>query len=72
MNCVEARDAIQPALDAYNAQYHEWPTADGEPGDIEWTRLVPEFMEGIPSIDSECDWWVNSDPEGEVCVQHEC
>ena len=72
MSCVQARDAIQDALIDYNAVYGEWPTADGQPGDIEWTELVPEFMAGIPSIDSSCNWWVNSDPEGGVCVRHEC
>jgi len=72
MSCTEARDAIQDALGAYNTEYEEWPAADGEPGDIEWTKLVPEFIASIPSIDSSCDWWVNSNPEGGVCVRHEC
>lgn len=49
-----------------------WPTADGQPGDIDWTKLVPDFIVGIPSNDNRCDWWVNSDPEGEVCLQNMC
>jgi len=69
MSCVVARDIIQDALNAYNTQYQEWPTADGQPGDIEWTKLVPDFMAGVPYNDSLCDWSVNSDPEGEVCRQ---
>ena len=72
MSCVEARNAIQDALDGYNAQYQKWPTVGGEPGDIEWIKLVPEFMTGIPANDSDCVWWVNSDPEGDVCVRHQC
>ena len=72
MSCAVARDTIQPALTAYNAQHGEWPTADGQPGDIEWTKLVPDFMAGVPSNDSLCDWWVNSNPQGEVCVQNMC
>ena len=72
MSCVEARDAIQDALNIYNTQYQEWPTTDGQPGDIEWTKLIPEFIAGVPSNDSLCDWWVNSGPEGEVCVRHQC
>ena len=72
MSCVEARDAIQDALNIYNTQYQEWPTADGQPGDIEWIKLVPDFIAGVPSNDSLCDWWVNSGPEGEVCVRHQC
>lgn len=72
MSCVEARDTIQDALNGYDIQYQEWPTANGQPGDIEWAKLVPEFMTGIPSNDSLCDWWVNSNPEGEVCLQNMC
>ena len=69
MTCEQAKHAIQDALDDYHDDYGEWPTADGQPGDIEWTKLVPDFMAGIPSNDSRCHWRVNSDPEGEVCVQ---
>lgn len=72
MSCMEARNAIQNALSVFNTQYQEWPTADGEPGDIEWTRLIPNFIVGVPSNDSLCDWWVNSDPEGTVCLQNMC
>ena len=72
MSCNEAKNAIQAALDDYHDNYGEWPTADGQPGDIEWTELVPDYMEAIPANDSKCDWWVNSDPEGEVCVLHTC
>jgi hypothetical protein len=72
MSCTQARDAIQVALNAYHTEKGKWPTADGQPGDIEWTKLFPDYMAGIPSNDSKCEWWVNSDPEGEVCLQHIC
>ena len=72
MSCNEAKNGIQAALDDYHDSYGEWPTADGQPGDIEWTELVPDFMDAVPANDSKCDWQVNSDPEGEVCVQHTC
>ena len=72
MSCEEARDAIQDALEAYNTAHGNWPTMDGEPGDIEWTELVPDFMEAVPANDSKCDWQVNSDPEGDVCVLNRC
>lgn len=72
MSCEEARNAIQAALDDYHAENGEWPTSDGQPGDIEWTELVPDFMAGIPANDSTCEWQVNSDPLGEVCLQHPC
>ena len=72
MSCEEAKDAIQAAFDAYHAAEGEWPTSDGLPGDIEWTKLVPDFMAGIPANDSLCYWQVNSDPEGEVCLLNRC
>ena len=70
--CEIARDSIQAALDDYYAEYGEWPTADGQPGDIDWVKLVPAFMNIVPSNDSRCDWQVNSNPEGEVCVPQRC
>ena len=72
MSCDQARDAVQIALDAYNAVHGEWPTIDGQPGDIDWTKLVPDFINGIPSNDTKCEWWVNSDPKGDVCLQNVC
>jgi hypothetical protein len=72
MSCDQARDSIQIAIDAYNAVHGEWPTIDGQPGDIDWTKLVPDFIDGIPSDDTKCEWWVNSDPEGDVCLQNVC
>jgi hypothetical protein len=70
--CEQTRDAIQAALDAYHAEHEVWPTADGEPGDIDWTKLVPDFMEAIPADDVTCDWQVNAHPVGKVCVIHWC
>lgn len=66
--CEADRDAVQAAIYAYNSEKGEWPTETGGPGDIEWERLVPGFLESIPTTDDNCDWSVNSDPEGEVCV----
>jgi len=68
MLCEQARNAIQEALSNYYDERGEWPTTDGQPGDIEWTKLVPNFMAGIPANDATCDWSVNSDPAGTVCV----
>jgi len=70
--CELDRDAVQVALDAYHDDTGEWPTADGQPGDIEWDELVPGFLDGVPSTDSKCDWQVNSDPEGDVCLWKKC
>lgn len=72
MSCEQARDAIQVALDDYYDEQGEWPTADGQPGDIQWAKLVPDYMAGVPSNDNSCDWQVNSDPAGEVCLQYLC
>jgi hypothetical protein len=70
--CEMDRDAIQAALDAYHDETGEWPTADGQPGDIEWGKLVPGFLDALPPTAETCDWRVNSDPEGEVCIGHWC
>ncbi len=72
MSCEEARDTIQDALESYNTEYGNWPTMDGEPGDIQWTKLVPDFMTAVPANDSKCHWQVNGHPEGEVCVPKRC
>lgn len=72
LDCTTARDTTQAAIDDYHAAYGEWPTADGEPGDIDWWKLYPEFMEAMPSNDHKCDWWVDDDPLGTVCVLHRC
>jgi len=62
------RDAVQTAVDDYYAEHGEWPTSDGDPGDIAWEKLVPRFLASIPTTDSNCDWSVNSNPEGAVCL----
>ena len=70
--CETDRDAVQAALDAYHDDTGEWPTADGQPGDIDWDELVPGFLDEVPSTNSKCDWQVNSDPEGKVCLWERC
>ena len=70
--CEPDRDAIQVALDAYHDKYGKWPTDDGRPGDIEWSKLVPDFLPYIPHTDTRCDWQVNSNPEGHVCLWQRC
>jgi len=72
LNCTAARDSTQAAIDAYYAAYGQWPTADGEPGDIDWWELYPEFIEAMPSNDNSCEWWVDDNPLGSVCVLHHC
>jgi hypothetical protein len=66
--CEADRDAVQAAIYAYNQENGEWPTETGVPGDIAWEKLVPSFLQSIPTTDNTCDWSVNSDPEGGVCV----
>ncbi len=72
LSCQQANDAIQDAVSDYHNNTGKWPTSDGGPGDILWTKLVPNYMDSVPSIDSRCDWWVNSEPEGEVCIRNRC
>jgi len=66
--CEDDRDTLQAALNAYKAEEGEWPTADGRPGDIEWDRLVPRFLDYRTISDYWCDWQINSNPEGDVCL----
>jgi hypothetical protein len=70
--CAPDRDATGAAIDAYHARYGDWPTASGEPGDMDWDKLVPEFLPYKPGTDSKCQWGVNGDPEGEICLQNRC
>ncbi len=72
LGCAPDRDATGAAIDAYHAKYGGWPTANGEPGDMDWDRLVPEFLPYIPKTDSKCRWGVDSDPEGQICLQNRC
>ena len=72
MSYEEAMSAIQVAIISFDSGYEDWPITDGQSGDIEWAKLVPDFIVGIPSNDHKCEWWVNSDPEGDVCLQNIC
>ena len=66
--CERDRDAVQAVLYDYYQENGEWPTETGGPGDIDWEKLVPSHLFRIPVSDVNCDWSVNSDPEGEMCV----
>jgi hypothetical protein len=66
--CVPDRDAIQAAIYAYHADKGDWPTANGEPGDIAWAKLVKEYLPFMPHTNDECNWQVNGNPVGGVCV----
>ena len=70
--CEPDRDAIQVALNAYHAENGDWPTVGGDPGDIKWSKLVPDFLPYIPHTDSDCDWQVDSNPIGTICLVHQC
>ena len=69
--CEADKAAVQTAISTFYMGCWQWPTADGEPGDIEWTKLVPDLLASIPITDSKCDWSVNSDPEGTACAGDE-
>ncbi len=70
--CAPDRDATQAAIDAYHSKYNSWPTADGQPGDMDWDKLVPQYLPYIPKTDSKCKWGVDGNPEGEACLQNRC
>ena len=72
-NCQRDRDDIQVAISAYHEANGDWPTVDGQPGgDIVWAKLVPDLLEGVPALDEFCDWQVDSNPEGAVCLLTPC
>ena len=72
-DCQRDRDDIRTALDAYHEANGDWPTVDGQPGgDIVWAKLVPDLLEGVPVLDEFCEWQVDSDPEGAVCLLTPC
>ncbi len=60
--------AIQEAVFEYHDKQDKWPTFDGKPDDIQWTKLVPDLLANEPSTDYQCDWQVDDDPEGTVCL----
>ena len=66
--CEQSRNDMQLAVDAYYADHGRWPTGDGQPGDIDWDCLVPDYIDSIPYTDSNCDWGVSDDPLGNMCV----
>lgn len=72
VKCDYDRDAINAVLGPYYTMHGQWPTADGQPGDIDWDKLVPRFLPYVPKTDSKCQWGVNSDPEGKACIQNRC
>ena len=75
VKCDYDRDAINAVLRPYYAEHGEWPTADGQPGDIDWDKLVPEYLPYIPKTDNKCQWGireVDGDPPGKACIQNRC
>lgn len=66
--CKADKHAIQAAIYSY---YHynggDWPTADGEDSAvIQWTDLVPSYLNEIPGSDGDCAWGIDTD--GIVCT----
>lgn len=70
--CEQDRDAIAVAIETYHTTNGDWPTLDGQPGDIDWDKLVPDLLEKLPSTDTSCEWQVNHDPEGALCLLTPC
>ncbi|MBM3133228.1 MAG: DUF255 domain-containing protein [Chloroflexi bacterium] len=67
--CFADEELIEKALDAYHAANGTWPSIDGRPGDIQWEKLVPAFIDHVPATDTACDWQVNTAPEGAPCIR---
>ena len=69
--CETQSAAIQEAVNLYQDEHKEWPTHDGKPGNIQWEKLVPDVLANEPSTDYQCDWQIDDDPEGTVCLPPE-
>ena len=72
--------ALKVSNQAFEQCYHERLLPDwnaplnhpvGKPGDIHWEQLVPDILANEPSTDYQCDWQVDDDPEGTVCLPPE-
>ncbi len=68
IDCFSDLLLIQPALTEYFQETWKWPTDSGGFGDIEWDKLIPDYLVAIPLSDVLCDWQVNKAPEGTVCL----
>ncbi len=70
--CEMDEIAIQVAIDSYYSEYSQWPTADGQSGEIVWDNIIPNYMDAMPYANNKCQWAINSDPEGFVCMGKTC
>lgn len=70
--CEMDMETIQAAIDIYITQHNEWPTVDGQPGPMDWDKLIPGYMDEKPYANDKCKWGVNSDPQGDACMAHRC
>jgi len=58
---------IQTAVYSYHYDNGVWPTADSEDSAvIQWTDLVPSYLNAVPSGDDDCGWGI--DTGGKVCI----
>ncbi len=70
--CETDMEVIQAAIDVYSSEYDQWPTINGQPGDVDWDKMIPDYMDEKPYDNDKCKWGVNSDPVGIACIGHYC
>ena len=70
--CAVDERHIQTAVYSYHYDTGAWPTADsGDAAVIQWTDLVPGYLNAIPSGEDDCGWGI--DTGGKVCTtQADC
>ena len=71
-SCAVDERHIQTAVYSYYYDAGGWPTADsGDAAVIQWTDLVPSYLNEVPSSDDDCGWGI--DTGGTVCTtQADC
>lgn len=67
---VEKRD-IEAAVFSYYHENLKWPTDEGGPGDIDFTKLMGDYLDDTPASDESCLWQIAENgavvPGGEDC-----
>ena len=65
--CEADEQAIQTAVYSYYYDNGVWPTAtNNAAADIQWSDLVPGYLNETPGSDTDCDWGIETG--GQVCA----
>lgn len=69
--CRVEKRSIEAAVFSYYNQNAEWPTDEGGAGDIDFTKLVGDYLDDTPASDESCLWQIDDNgavvPDSEDC-----